>query len=160
MPSFFGGTGTGRTPSSAALVAVAATARKRLPDRRAVGDRDAFERFPESAHSVRLSVEYRGDCHTIEHIFYEWLRCELVPEGGLAVDIAFMPDDAPGALSVRAGGGLEFLLELSEGWFNHIVHAVAEAPENDGLFRKEAHLNRRGLEGWETGPGRGRDSTG
>ena len=120
-----------------ALVAVAATARKRFPDRRAVGDRDAFERFLESAHSVRLSVEYRGECQAMEHIFYKWFRCELVHEGGLPVDIAFIPDDASGALSVRAGGAPEFLLKLSEGWFNHLVHAVVDAPENEALFRKE-----------------------
>ena len=63
-----------------ALIAVAATSRKRFPDRKSVTDREAFERFLEAAHSVRLSVEYRGECHPIEHVFYKWFRCELVHE--------------------------------------------------------------------------------
>ncbi len=116
------------------LVAVAATARKRFPDRKVVSDREAFERFLEAAHSIRLSVEYRGDCHRIEHIFYKWFRCELVHEGGLPIDIEFMPDENPNLLSVRAGGAPEFTLKVSQGWFHHLVGAVAAAPENAGLF--------------------------
>jgi hypothetical protein len=118
-----------------ALVAVAATSRKRFSDRRAVTDRDAFERFLEMAHSVRLAVEYRGECHAIEHIFYKWFRCELVHEGGLPIDIEFISSDEPGLLSVRAGGAPDFVLKVSEGWFNHLIGAVIAAPENEGLFR-------------------------
>lgn len=117
-----------------ALSAVAATARLRYPDRKAVKDGDAFKQFLESAHSIRLSVEFRGELHTIEHIFYKWLRCELVHEGGLPVDIQFMEDDEPGALSVRAGGKPEFILKLSRGWFHHLLHAVTSAPENRRAF--------------------------
>ena len=58
-----------------ALVAVAATARRRFPDRKDVSDREAFIRFLESAHTVRISVEYRGECLPIEQIFYKWFRC-------------------------------------------------------------------------------------
>lgn len=117
-----------------ALIAVAATSRRRFSDRKAVGDREAFERFVKSAHQVLLSVEYRGEVHSIEHVFYKWFRCELVHEGGLPMDIEFMPDDEPGILSVRAGGAPEFVLKVSEGWFHHLVSAVVTAPENGGLF--------------------------
>ncbi len=116
-----------------ALVAVAATARRRSPDRKAVGDREAFEQFLASAHSMRLSVEYRGEVHPIERIFYKWLRCELVHEGGLPIDIQFMPDDGPG-LAVRAGGAPEFVLKLSNGWFQHLIGAVVKAHENANEF--------------------------
>jgi len=119
-----------------ALVAVAATARRRFPDRKAIGNRDAFERFLSSAHSVRLSVEYRGEAHTIEHIFYKWLRCELVHEGGLPIDIEFMSDPEPGALGIRAGGAPDFTLKLSLGWFEHLIGAVVGAPENTAEFKK------------------------
>jgi hypothetical protein len=98
-------------------------------------DREAFERFLEAAHTVRLSVEYRGESHPIEHIFYKCFRRELVHEGGLPVDIEFMPDDEPGLLAVRAGGTPEFVLKVSEGWFHHLVGAVITAPENEGPFR-------------------------
>ncbi len=119
-----------------ALVAVAATARRRFPDRKAVRDCEAFERFLSSAHSVRLSVEYHGEAHPIEHIFYKWLRCELVHEGGLPIDIEFMPDPEPGALGVRAGGSPEYILKLSNGWFEHLIGAVVGAPENTADFKK------------------------
>src|SRR5882724_2845054 len=81
-----------------ALIAVAATARRRFPDRTLVTDREAFESFVQSAHSVRLSVEYRGECYEIEHIFYKWFRCELVHEGGLPLDIQFIVEIAVAAL--------------------------------------------------------------
>jgi hypothetical protein len=113
-----------------ALVAVAATSRRRFPDRKAVGDREAFVRFLEAAHTVRISVEYRGECLPVEQIFYKWFRCQLVHEGGLPVDIEFMPDSVPGTVSVRAGGAPEYLLKVSDGWFDHMVGAVALAPEN------------------------------
>jgi hypothetical protein len=118
-----------------ALVAVAATARKRFPDRKVVSDRNAFEQFLEAALSVRLSVEYRGECVPIEHIFYKWFRCELVHEGELPMDIDFMPNDEPGSLSIRAGGAPEFILKVSEGWFHHFIGAVTTAPENRDLFQ-------------------------
>lgn len=70
----------------------------------------------------------------IEHIFYKWFRCELVHEGGLPIDIEFMPDDKPGLLSVRAGGSPDFVLKVSEGWFHHLISAVIVAPENAGFF--------------------------
>jgi hypothetical protein len=120
-----------------AVIAVAATARRRFPDRKAVGDRQAFERFLETAHSVRLSVEFRGACEAIEHVLYKWFRCELVHEGELPIDIEFMQSE-PNVLSVRAGGKPDFVLKLSEGWFDHLINAVVTAPENAGLFGEDA----------------------
>jgi hypothetical protein len=114
-----------------ALVAVAATARKRYPDRQSTGDREAFERFLDSAHTVRLSVEFRGECHPIEHVFYKWFRCQLVHEGDVPYDIEFIDSDA---FSVRAGGAPEFVLKVSHGWFHHFISAVVTARENAGLF--------------------------
>ena len=78
-----------------ALAAVAASARRQFPNRKVIGDRESFERFLTGAHSVRISVEFRGEAHPVEHIFYKWLRCELVHEGGIPVDIQFMLDDKP-----------------------------------------------------------------
>ena len=117
-----------------ALVAVAATSRARFPDRTSIADGDAFEKFLVSAHPVRLSIEFRGSLHPIERIFFKWLRCELVHEGGLPVDVEFMPDAEPGTLVARAGGAPEFTLEISEGWFYHLVGMVVSAPENAALF--------------------------
>jgi len=120
-----------------ALVAAAATSRQRFTAP-SIGDREAFERFLESTHSIRLAVEYRGDVHPIEHIFYKWFRCELVHEGALPIDIEFMTDVDPYQLSVRAGGAPDFVLRISPGWFHHLVDAVIKAPENGALFTPES----------------------
>lgn len=119
-----------------ALSAVAATSRLRYPDRKATKDGDAFRKFLKGGKGGELGVEFRGDVHSIEHIFYKWLRCELVHEGGLPVDIQFMPDAPLGALSIRAGGKPEFILKLSHGWFHYLLSLVTNAPENSGVFEK------------------------
>jgi hypothetical protein len=119
-----------------ALVAAAATSRRRFSDRNAVGDGQALKRFLESAHTVKMSVEYRGECQPIEHIMYKWLRCQLIHQGELPVDIEFMTDSEPGTFAVRAGGAPEFVLKLSYGWFHHLIRAVVTAPENVSLFRE------------------------
>jgi hypothetical protein len=122
-----------------ALVAVAATARRRYATRARVGDREPFERFLQSARSVRLDVEFRGELQPIEHIFYKWFRCELVHEGDVPYDIDFIDSEA---LEVRAGGAPEYVLKVSNGWFNHFIGAVVTAPENAGLF----HQNELGAQ--------------
>jgi len=107
-----------------ALIAVVATSRRRFPDRKSVTDRQAFEMFLESTHSVRLSVEYRGESHPIEHILYKWFRCELVHEGSIPLDIKFMPDEEPGTLSVCAGGSPEFVLKSQRDGSINLIEAV------------------------------------
>src|SRR6185295_14062865 len=100
-----------------ALVAAAATARRETPDRN-VRDRECFERFlGKSAACQRIfNVEYRGALHSIPHIFYKWLRCELVHEGAVPIDIEFLGDPNDGVLSLRAGGAPQEVLQLSHGW--------------------------------------------
>jgi hypothetical protein len=110
-----------------ALIAVASTAHKRYPKTK---DREAFEQFLKDSHTFRLSVEYRGECHPIEHVFYKWLRCQLVHEGEIPIDIEFMQEAQPGSISVRAGGAPEYILKIGTGWFNHMIDSVVQAPEN------------------------------
>ena len=117
-----------------ALIAVAATARRRYPKMK---DRECFELFLRDTHSVRLRVEYRSESHPIEHIFYKWLRCQLVHEGGLPLDIQFMRDDVPGSMSVRAGGAPEYILKIGHGWFGHMIGSVMKAPENSRYFEEK-----------------------
>jgi hypothetical protein len=118
------------------LVAVAASARRKYPT---LKDRESFENFLQDARLVRISVEYRGECHPIEHIFYKWLRCELVHEGGIPIDIQFMTDAEPSVMSVRAGGAPNHILKISHGWFYHLLGAVTTSPVNADEFR-DFHL--------------------
>lgn len=71
-----------------ALVAVAATSRRKFP--KPIKDIDAFERFLNQGWFARLSVEYRGEAHPMFHIFYKWFRCELAHEGSLPFDIEIL----------------------------------------------------------------------
>jgi hypothetical protein len=65
----------------------------------------------------------------LEHIFYKWLRCQLVHEGALPVDIQFMADDDPQWMSLRAGGAPEYVLKIGLGWFHHVIGSVKQSPE-------------------------------
>ncbi|MDD2900899.1 MAG: hypothetical protein PHU44_00520 [Syntrophales bacterium] len=116
------------------LIAVAATARLRYPKMK---DRECFEQFLRDTRLPVMRVEYRGECHPFEHIFYKWLRCQLVHEGGLPLDIQFIGEDEPNSMSVRAGGAPEYILKIGYGWFNHMVGCVILAPENSEHFRKD-----------------------
>lgn len=98
-----------------ALIAFAAAARRRYPE---LKDREGFEQLFRDYHSARIGVEYRGQCHQIEHIFYKWLRCNLVHEGALPIDIEFIDTDLT---TIRAGGAPEYILKLGNGWFQRIV---------------------------------------
>lgn len=102
-----------------ALVAVAARARQESSGR--LGEREVFERFIESRFHVRISAEFRGQLYSLEQIFYKWMRCELVHEGGLPVDLRFKDDAAPGELSLRAGGAPRYVLLVSPAWFQQLI---------------------------------------
>jgi hypothetical protein len=102
-----------------ALVAVAARARQDYPQ--PAHDYEAFERFIRSRFAPRISLQFRGELHSLERIFYKWMRCELVHEGGLPVDVRFKQDIEPGDLSLRAGGVPEYVLLVSPGWFEQLI---------------------------------------
>jgi len=114
-----------------ALVAVASTSKRLYPK---LKDGKAFEQFLIDSRLMRTSVEYRGELHKIEHIFYKWLRCELVHEGGLPTDIQFTLSKEPNMLMLRAGGAPEFVLKLSDSWFHFLVNTVVNAPINSDQF--------------------------
>jgi hypothetical protein len=116
------------------LIATAATAKRTFPKK---GDRQAFEDFLHQGWFERISVEYRGEIHPMYHIFYKWVRCELVHEGSLPMDVDFMPDPGPGILSVRAGGAPEFVLKVSHGWFRELFSVVINAEVNIDLVGTE-----------------------
>ena len=115
------------------LVAVAATARKTLPDVR--GDRNAFVAFLKSTHGWAVTVEFRGKQVDLDQLFYEWLRCELVHTGSLPVDVRvedFAGD--PAACSVRAAGAPSYTLLVTPGWYHYLRQIVVRDPVNKGEF--------------------------
>lgn len=112
------------------LIAVAATSRLRFANRKEVSDNQAFTQFLEATHQPIRGVEFRGKIESMPRIFYKWLRCELVHEGALPIDIEFLPNEQPGAMLIRAGGAPDYVLQLSHGWFFYLVQVVVTAPEN------------------------------
>jgi hypothetical protein len=121
-----------------ALVAAAATARKEEPSKK-VSERACFESFlAKGAARMIVGVEFRGELHSIPHIFYKWLRCELVHEGGIPMDIEFVGDIGSKQLSLRAGGAPHYVLQLSHGWFFEILRLVKTASVNRDEFKDGA----------------------
>lgn len=104
-----------------ALIAFASAARQRYPG---LGDRERFEQLFRDYHSAHIGVEYRGECQPIEHIFYKWLRCQLVHEGAVPIDIEFINTDLT---TIRAGGAPEYVLKLGNGWFRRIIQIAEQA---------------------------------
>ena len=111
-----------------ALIAVAATARLRYPKPK-MNDREGFEQFLRDTRLRVGRVEFRGDGHPLEHIFYTFLRNNLVHEGALPVDIQFMTESDPQMMTIRAGGAPEYVLKIGHGWFHHMIGSVKQAPE-------------------------------
>ena len=109
-----------------ALIAVDATARLRYPKLK-VGER--FEQFLRDTRLRVRGVEFRGKLQPLEHIFYTFLRCQLVHEGSLPVDIQFMTESDPQMMTIRAGGAPEYVLKIGHGWFHHMIGSVKFAPE-------------------------------
>lgn len=117
-----------------ALIAGAATAKKENPN---LPDRVSFESFLAKGAAKRINgVEFRGSLHSIPHIFYKWLRCELVHEGGIPIDIEFIGEVSRYSLTIRAGGAPNHVLQFSHGWFFEILHLVRASSVNKGLFGK------------------------
>jgi len=107
-----------------ALVAFAATARRKYPDRKTINDNQSFESLFTDAKCPIHKVEFRGELHPLGRIFYKWLRCELVHEGEIPNDINLIMDEMPGRMSLRAGGPPHYTLILSTGWFGFFVDTV------------------------------------
>lgn len=104
-----------------ACVTVAARARREDPE---LTDRQAFERLLRDAQSPRISVEYRARQWPIEKLLYKWVRCELIHNAAVPLDIEIDADLGDG-LAVRAGGAPHYLLKLSPGWFDFLISVAS-----------------------------------
>lgn len=105
-----------------ACVAIAARARQDYPDAR---DGEAFTRVISDALSARISVEYRGELWPIEQLLYVWVRCELVHNAAVPLDIE-IDDELGDGLVLRAGGAPERIVKLSPGWFEFLISVASK----------------------------------
>lgn len=83
------------------LVAVASISKIRYPDKK---DGDAFRTIMKDFRTTAISIEYNGKIESVEQIFYKWIRCNLVHEGGLPSNIEFQEEEKIGFMSIRTGG--------------------------------------------------------
>ncbi|HKR59487.1 MAG TPA: hypothetical protein VJS64_07110 [Pyrinomonadaceae bacterium] len=120
-----------------ALIAVAATSAARYPN---LGDRVRFEKFLAKDFGPNLGanfaikdgfikVPYKGQQQQVEHIFYKFLRCELLHEADVPPDIEFV-DPTTGILFTSRDGTLVMGYHLIES----LIRVVKRAPENAGCF--------------------------
>jgi hypothetical protein len=91
--------------------------------------RKRVEDFLRDALHAKISVEYRGKLWSTEEVFDKWLRCNLVHEGELPIDIQFMDESKPGIMSFRAGGAPEYVLKIGCGWFHFLMNTADKSPE-------------------------------
>jgi hypothetical protein len=121
------------------LVAVAATSRKRYPrgtgsmkhSGKQMGDREAFTTFlrDEMWRLVREhddSIHFSGQKRPIEAFLYEILRCKLVHEGHVPVDLYPMRDSDILTIVHPDGSGVSFSRLL----LTRLNDVVWRAPEN------------------------------
>lgn len=105
-----------------ALVAIAAIAKQRYPD---AGDRERFESFMRAAHEWTISIEFRGQQTELDHLFYKWMRCELVHDASLPIDLRIDHQFAdPASLAVRAGGEPEKVAMITPAWFGFLTDLI------------------------------------
>jgi hypothetical protein len=144
------------------LVAVAATSRKRYPrgtpskkhPSKKMGDREAFQTFVRD-EVWRLVKEYkdfvvfRGKQRPIEEFLYEFLRNELIHEGGTPVDLHPLHDGAVLTINYADGSGISFTpLLLTR--LNDVVWRAPEnsyaavKPEVDAIKLRRANVCRSG----------------
>jgi hypothetical protein len=100
-------------------------------------DGEAFEAFlsdemPRICNVTNYYIEFRGQKHRIEHVWYKWLRCELAHEASLPKDINFDPDPTHGV--TRTAITEDGSLTLTHGWLDGLVSAVVSVPENADQF--------------------------
>ncbi|WP_139240928.1 hypothetical protein [Actinomyces glycerinitolerans] len=82
------------------------------------------------SHDWTINVEYRGEQVDLDLLFYKWMRCELVHNGGLPVDLPIDESFAdPRSCSVRAGGAPDYMVLVSPGWYWFLVGHVRSTVE-------------------------------
>jgi hypothetical protein len=114
----------GRRESGLLLVCTAVTARasSEYPGK---GDREAFGALLQDSLSMRISTEFRGEQWPIEHLLYKWVRCQLVHNASIPMDIV-IDDELGNELALRAGGAPEYVLKLSPGWFSFLINVASQ----------------------------------
>lgn len=129
-----------------ALVATAATARKRYP--RPMNDREAFTSFiaditftimtGKAGGARPLHFEFYentwGDGLTLGDVLYKKVRCSLIHEGELTEAGFSKSTEKDGRYTAQLSVPSHGNAQIPDFWALHLLVAVKNAPENSGLF--------------------------
>ncbi|MCG3130202.1 MAG: hypothetical protein FLDDKLPJ_00955 [Phycisphaerae bacterium] len=123
-----------------ALVAAAATSRKRYP--RPCSDSKGFKQFIRDVSGTLVTGKPASDVANpqivfnqtpLEEIVYEHLRCNLVHEGQVAAPVAFSESQVVnGKLQATLAVGSPNV--IPDFWVLNLMRAIREAPENASEF--------------------------
>ncbi|MDQ7965206.1 hypothetical protein RDI61_14300 [Pseudomonas plecoglossicida] len=138
------------------MIAIAGSARRRLPDRNAYGDKSAFCKFlggllrqggffqQESDYDIGDSgifLTHNGRSYTLEALIYEQFRCALLHEGGINPAVFVMPegglDRARTSYSVSYPNGV---LTLDYGWIYKLAELLSSSPVNGAEFGRPTKI--------------------
>ena len=131
-----------------ALIAAAATSRKRYPKSEKKRDGDAFKSFicdithtivtgepnGPSPQYLRFHTATRANPRKLEDVLYDELRCNLVHEAELK-EVGFSDSVLKdGQLEATLNVPTEGRAEIPDFWVLHLILAIKTAPENHDLF--------------------------
>jgi len=140
---------------SVLLLAVAGSSRRKYPDRKNIGDGQAFKWFlggmirklllnddDLDAHDrIGIRVEVDGNQLPMEDVFYKYYRCALVHEGQLSAEVAIVPPRGDLRAGVIGGSiSLGPVFEIDYGWLDVLTACVVHAPCNGDLFGIEHNV--------------------
>jgi hypothetical protein len=119
-----------------AIIAFAATARKAYPNEKS--DSKAFERLFQEQFRSGNSVRFRGELLPMDRLFYRWLRCQLVHEGGLPLGLEIDAEDVCGLLTITLVEGLP--VAISATWYHSLIISIIGHPVNGDVFPHQEEL--------------------
>lgn len=139
-----------------ACTAISATSRKRYPDRKAIGDREAFTKFlgeemrvVTAGGVVNVFVrcpgadtkKYADEMMPLQDVLYEFVRCMLAHEGRIGENVEFVDTDA---ISVEVK---DERLILGGELLRRLLIVPEYAPENAAEFQQVAEMPQE-VVGW------------
>lgn len=139
-----------------ACTAISATSRKRYPDRKAMGDREAFTKFlgeemrvVTAGAVINFNVvcpgadtnKYAGGMMPLQDVLYEFVRCMLAHEGRIGENVEFADTDA---ISVEVK---DERLILGGEVLRRLLIVPEYAPENAAEFPQVAEMPQE-VVGW------------
>jgi hypothetical protein len=124
-----------------ALVVFAATARKAYPKAR---DRAGFELLFAEQFRSGTQVRYPDKLVPMSELFYQWLRNQLVHEGGLPPGLSIDAEDVRGLFTVGLVDG--YPVSISATWYHSLIISVIGHPVNADVFPRQEEALRAALE--------------